>query len=156
MQISKMLTGHEFFRSLLPEMVDRISNISSAKKIEKGEAVYGVDKKATHIFVLLEGQVELRLPGSSGDPGFHVSRVGRGEFFGIAPLMNADRYTTLAVCTRTSKVLFIEAKPLMEMLKNHPSVGFQVMTVVARAYFERYQHLMERIQKALSDLGREP
>ena len=156
MQMSKMLTGHEFFQSLLPEMVDKISSISAAKKMEKGDAVYGVDKKATHVFVLLEGQVELRIPSSSCDSGLLVSKVSRGEFFGIAPLMDADRYTTMAVCTRTSKVLFIEAKPLIAMLRNYPLVGYQFMTVVARAYFERYQNLMERIQKVLADLGHEP
>jgi CRP-like cAMP-binding protein len=156
MQISKMLTGHEFFQSLLPEMVDRISSISAAKEIEKGKALYGVDTKATHVFVLLDGEVELRLPSSCCDSGLIVSRVSPGEFFGIAPLLDADRYTTLAICTSPSKILFIEAKPLLEMLKAHPSVGHQCMTVVARTYFERYQYLRERIQKALVDLGREP
>jgi CRP-like cAMP-binding protein len=79
--------------------------------------------------------------------------VSKGEFFGIAPFLDAERYTTSALCTKTSKVLFIEARPLIELLSNHPLIGLKMMSVVARAYFDRYQSLIDRVQRALSDLA---
>ena len=153
MSVSKMLTGHDIFRSFLPEQVAAISKCASARKLEKGDIIYQPDRKATHVFVLLDGQVELRLPSGTSELGFLVSRVSKGELFGIAPLLKSECYTTSALCTRASKVLFIEAKPLIEMLSNHPLLGFKIMTVVAGAYFSRYQSLIERVQRALSDLA---
>jgi CRP-like cAMP-binding protein len=147
-----MLTGHDLFRSFLPEQVAAISRCASARKLEKGEIIYRPDVKATHVFVLLEGQVELRLPSGPSELGFVVSRVSKGELFGIAPFLKSECYTTSALCTKASKVLFIEAKPLIEMLNNHPLIGLKIMTVVAGAYFSRYQSLIERVQKALTDL----
>jgi CRP-like cAMP-binding protein len=153
MSVARMLTAHELFRSFPPEQVAAISRFASARKLEKGDVIYGPERKATHVFVLLEGGVELRLPPGAGETGFLVSRVGKGEFFGIAPFLNSDRYTTSAVCTRSSRVLFIEAKPMVEMLNKNPVIGLRIMSVVAGAYFERYQNLIIRIQKALADLA---
>jgi CRP-like cAMP-binding protein len=153
MGVSKMLTGHFFFSSFLPEDVAAISKFASARTLDKGEIIYGPDRKATHVFVLLDGQVELRLPSGTSELGFVVSRVGKGEFFGIAPLLGSERYTTSALCTKASKVLFVEAKPLIEMLNKNPLIGLKMMSIVAGAYFSRYQSLVERVQKALADLS---
>jgi CRP-like cAMP-binding protein len=81
--------------------------------------------------------------------------VSKGELFGIAPLLDSDRYTTSALCTKASRVLFIEAKPLIELLSKNPLTALKMMSVVARAYFDRYQILIERVQRALSDLAME-
>jgi len=153
MSVGRMLTGHEFFHSFLPEQVAAISGFTSARKLDKGDIIYRPDRNATHVFVLLDGQVELRLPSGIGEMGFLVSSVSKGEFFGIAPFLGAERYTTSALCTKASRVLFIEAKPLIELLSNHPLIGLKMMSVVARAYFDRYQSLIDRVQRALSDLA---
>jgi len=153
MASDKMLTGHAFFRSLLPEQVERIRGFSSTRTLEKGTTIYNPDRKATHVFVLLEGDVHLLMPGVGDRRGLLVDRVGKGEFFGIAPLLDADRYTTKAQCVKNCKVLFIEAKPLLKVLSEFPAVGRQIMTAVARAYFDRYQSLMERVQRILTDLA---
>ena len=153
MGVSKMLTGHFFFSSFLPEDVAAISKFASARTLDKGEIIYGPDRKATHVFVLLDGQVELRLPSGTDEMGFLVSRVSKGEFFGVAPLLGGERYTTSARCTKASKVLFVEAKPLIDVLSGHPLIGLKMMSVVARAYFDRYQSLIDRVQRALSDLA---
>ncbi len=105
------------------------------------------------VFVLLDGQVHLRFPGGNGEEGPLVSRIGRGELFGIAPLLGSDRYTTRAQCATTAKVLFVEARALLDLLKANPVIGHHVMTAVARAYFDRYELLMQRVQKVLADLA---
>ncbi len=152
MSIGRMLTGQEFFHSFPPEQVAAISKFTSVRKLDKGDIIYRPDRKATHVFVLLDGQVELRLPSGTGEMGFLVSSVSKGEFFGIAPLLDSERYTTSAVCLKSSKVLFIEAKPLIALMRDHPLIGLKMMSVVGRAYFDRYESLIERVQKALSDL----
>jgi CRP-like cAMP-binding protein len=121
--------------------------------LDKGEVVYQPDRTPTHVFVLLEGQVHLRLPAGAGETGMLVSQVRKGEFFGIAPLLGSDRYTTRAQCAEASRILFIEAKPFLEVLDANPVVGHRIMTAVARVYFDRYLQIVERIQKVLSGLA---
>lgn len=153
MNISKMLTGHTLFQSFPPEQVESISRVSSSRELEKGAIIYDSDRKATHVFVLLEGEVHLRMPATQGETGMLVSRVGKGEFFGIAPLLGCDRYTTRAQCAGASKILYIEAQALATLLKANPLIGQQMMSVVARVYFDRYQRMIERIQKVITDLA---
>jgi len=152
MEIASMLTGHELFGSLLPDQVEKVTRFSASRKMKKGEVVHEFDGKATHVFTLLEGEVQLRLPTGEGEGGVLVSRVGKGEIFGIAPLLGSKRYTTTAVCMGPSKVLFVEAKPLLALLRTNPVVDRQVMSVVARAYFDRYVSLEARVRQAFTDL----
>lgn len=155
MGVSRMLTGHELFQSFLPQEVANISQSAAEKKLDRGEVVCSPDRKATHVFVLLEGQVELRLPFGGNDEGPAVSRIGKGELFGIAPLVGAGAYTARAVCARSSRVLFIEARPLIAAMKANPVVGQAIMTKVAGIYFERYLLLLGRVQRALDTLLQE-
>lgn len=155
MDIVKTLEGHAFFGSFRPEQVDRISRFSHSKILEEGTIVYRADQKATHIFVLLSGEVRLHLPSQNAESPVVVSRVSEGGFFGMAPLLGSDRYTTIAKCARKSKILYIESAPLMEMLGSNPAIGQQVMTMVARLYFDRYVNMLKRLQNVLSGLSLE-
>jgi CRP-like cAMP-binding protein len=155
MDVNKTLMGHDVFRSFSPKQVDAIASFSSPKTLGEGETVYAPDRRATHVFVLLEGRVELRLPGAPAYPGLLVSRIQRGELFGVAPLLGCERYTTRAVCAAASKILYVEARPLIEMLKGNAPIGQDIMTSVARAYFDRYQRLVERVQRVVADLASE-
>ncbi len=145
------LLAHQLFQSLPPEHVAAISRFSHVKQLDCDEAVYGPDTKATHVFVLLDGAVELRLPDSRECRGLLVSRIQKGEFFGIAPLLDSDRYTTTACCSAKSRVVFIEARPFIQMLRANPLIGQQIMSAAARAYFDRYLALIKRIQSVLAD-----
>jgi signal-transduction protein with cAMP-binding, CBS, and nucleotidyltransferase domain len=155
MDVSKVLKGHDVFRSFPPKQVDAITAFTSAKMLDKGETVYTTDRKATHVHVLLEGCVELHLRGAPAHPGLLVSRVQNGELFGVAPLLGCERYTTQAVCAAASKILYVEARPLIEMMKDNALIGQDIMSSVARAYFDRYQRLVERVQRVIADLASE-
>lgn len=152
MEVTKTLEGHAFFKSFRPEQVDKISKFSHTKTVEKGTVVYRPDRKATHIFVLLDGGVELHLPSPAGESAVLIGRVNKGGFFGIAPLLGSDRYTTVARCVKDSRILFIESKPLMEMLASNPVIGQQLMGMVAGVYFDRYLSMLKRLQNVLAGL----
>ena len=152
MSISTMLKGHDLFKSIAVEQVDKISGFSSLKKFHKGEGVYRHDAPATHVFVLVKGQVQLRLPGASGDFSIIVSKVEPGYLFGLSPLMGGNRYTVTAWCAADSEILAVEAKPLQAMLLQNPHVGHLFMSAVAKAYSERYLEMLRRLQAILNQI----
>jgi CRP-like cAMP-binding protein len=151
--VAKMLSGHQFFEPFPPDEVEKISRFASSRELEAGDVVHESKEKATHVFVLLEGRIELRLPGEAGEAGILISRVAQGDLFGIAPILGSGRYTTRGVCTEPSKVLFIEARPLLELLRANPRIDRVIMRIVARSYFNRYVRLAELVQRFLSDPG---
>lgn len=151
MDIVVTLQGHAFFAPFPPEQVEAISRFTTPATLRKGDVVHQMGQKANHVFLLQEGRVDLRLQSRRRDPGLLISRLSPGELFGIAPLLGSDRYTTQAVCTDDSTILFIEAKPLVELLQANPQISCLILRGVARSYFTRYVSLAELVQRFLSD-----
>jgi CRP-like cAMP-binding protein len=152
MSVSSMLRGQDLFKSMTVEQVDKISGFSSLKKLQANETVYQSGVPATHVFLLIKGLVQLRLPAESGEFSMMVSKVEPGYLFGLALLIGGQRYTVTARCIRDCEILAIEAKPLHAMLRDNPLVGHLVMSAVAKAYSERYLEMLQRLQAILNQV----
>jgi CRP-like cAMP-binding protein len=155
MSVVAMLKGHDLFRSLPMEDVEKISVFSSVKSYAKGDTVHQRGEPASHTYILVEGRVNLLVPGWTDEPSLVVARVGKGELFGIAPLLGAESYTSTAQCKSDCEVLTIEAQPLKEVLGRNAAVGLHLMGKVAQAYFERYTENLDRLQRILKEVASE-
>jgi CRP-like cAMP-binding protein len=127
--------------------------MSSTETYEAGETIIKVGGAPTHVFLLLEGAVNLRLPAHPAEFGIVVSQIEKGELFGISPLLGSSRYTAAAQCAGASTVLAIEAKPLRALLKANPVVGFHIMTQVAQVYFSRYMSVLKILQGVVGQIA---
>ena len=152
MSVSIILKGHELFRALPVKDVDSISGFSSLKKYQKGETVHKCDVPATHLFMLVNGLIYLRLPAQPAEFSMIVSKVEPGYLFGLASLMESQRYTVTAECVQGCEVLAIEAKPLQVMLQENLHVGYLIMSAVAKAYSERYMEMLKRLQSIMNQI----
>jgi len=152
MGIETMISGHDLFRALTSEEVRRISEYASTRGFKRYDVIYRHDGRVTHVFLNLEGRVDLQLPAQPGGVEVAVGRVGKGELFGVAPLLGEDRYTTTAIAAGPAEVLAIEARPLRAVLDENPVAGAQIIRQVARVYFGRYLDLLRGIQGVASQL----
>jgi len=153
MSVSKMIKGHELFRSFSFEEVEQISTFSGTKTLETGEHVFCEGGEGSHFFVMLDGKVNLVLPAEDRDSSMVVGRMVKGDIFGVSPLLGLGRYTTNARCAVGSTVLAVEAAAFRTLLENNPVVGQNAMKVMARAYFSRYIDTLKRFQNVLNDLA---
>ena len=152
MKTENILKGHELFRSLNTKDADLLSNASASKTLQTGETVYTYGGRASHIFVLLNGEVHLKLPAEHQTFGIVVSKVGVGELFGISPLLNSMTYTTTAVSACESEILTIEAQVLREVLLRNATVALDVLNRVAQVYFTRYLEVMKSLQAVVNQI----
>ena len=153
MGVTRMLKGHELFRSLSFEQVEKISSFSGLKEFHKDENVFKSGVLGSHIFVLQEGRVNLRLPADAHEASLVVGRIEKGDIFGLSPLLGTGRHTTTAKCAGHCKVLAIPVGPLRELLEQNSLVGLHIMTVAAQAYFTRYIETLNRVQKVINEIG---
>ncbi|MEW5994706.1 MAG: cyclic nucleotide-binding domain-containing protein, partial [Candidatus Zixiibacteriota bacterium] len=117
MTVERVLKGHDLFRSLSIEEANQVSKFSSVKKYEAGENIFEFNGFSHHVYMLMSGAVQLRLPASPPDVSFVISKIEKGELFGLSPLLDSDRYTATAQCAEPAEVLAIEAKPFRELLR---------------------------------------
>lgn len=140
------LKGHELFRSLSQEGVQKINKISTVKEFKAGETIFEPNQEAKYIYILLEGVVALRFPAKEDAFSAGVIRIEKDDLIGAGALLGSSHYISQAYCVRKSKVLAIDAKKLRDILEEDRITGFDVVVKIAQAYFERYIHLMRKIQ----------
>jgi CRP-like cAMP-binding protein len=148
-----MIKGHELFQSLSFEEVEKVSSFAGPKPFKKGELVSSKGDRGSHFFVVLEGKVNLIIPSADGESQLVVGRLGKGDIFGLSPLLGSDRHMTTAKCGADSTVLAVEIVPFQKLLDHNPLVGLHMMTVMARAYFSRYVDTLGRIQGIVNEIA---
>jgi CRP-like cAMP-binding protein len=153
MTVDRILKGHDLFQSLSVDEAHRISQFSSVKDFKAKETVFKYNEAAGHIYMLMEGSIDLRLPANPPDFSFVISRIEKGELFGLSPLLDSQRYTATAQCRQDAQLLSIEATPLREMLRNNYPVGFNIMNQVAHIYFTRYINVLQNLQGVVSQIS---
>jgi len=152
MDSNQLLKGHELFRSLTIEEADSLSNFSTTRRFDTGQLIFNFNAPSTHVYMLMNGAVDLRLPGDPGGSELVVSKIAIGELFGLSTLLDSDHYTTAAQCTAPSEVLAIEAKPLRDLLHQNCPVALEVLNQVARIYFSRYLGLLSNLQSVVNQI----
>ena len=145
-----MLKGNELFKSLSVEEVARISAFSSVKEFSSNDIIFIHGRPGTHVYMLMEGMVRLQLPSDAQEFNFNITKIGKGELFGISSLLNSPRYTASAKCFSPTRVLAIEAIPLQKILQRNCLVGMDIMSRVARIYFTRYIDFLGKLQETIS------
>lgn len=152
MSIQTILKGHELFHHLRVEAVDSISSFSERRIFQRDEFIFKYEEKADKICLLLEGSVHLRLPARPEEFSIVVAKPEKGDFFGLSPLLGSDRYTLEARCLEKAEVLLIDAKKFRNLLETDLSMGFFIISEVARIYFDRYIQLLNKLQNIVHQI----
>ncbi|MEJ2580157.1 MAG: cyclic nucleotide-binding domain-containing protein [Acidobacteriota bacterium] len=145
------LEGQEVFQHLRPEQLRTISDVAEVKEYQAGETIYQRGTKADHFFVVLEGQVSLRLPGQSG-VSIQIDELTKGAVFGSCVCFQFVDYSLDAQCTRDSKLLKIESATLKELMDQDLLMGYTIQTQISRIYFNRYIDTMKKLQSIVMNL----
>jgi len=138
--------SQEVFESLSFEGIEKINKISEVKEFEAGDIIYEPYQPTENLYILLEGLVALRLTAGEEAFGAGIIKVGKGELMGAGALLGSPQYSRQAYCIKKSKVLAINGKKLLTILEEDKMAGFDVILKLARAYFERYNYLTNKLQ----------
>jgi len=148
---TEQLIGHEVFSFLRPEQVNTISDSAELVECAAGDTVYYKGAPANFLFVVLEGQVALRLPGRSG-LSILIDQPGPGALFGSCVCFDLQEYSLTAQCTEPSRLLKIDASVLKELMDEDLVMGYAIQTRISRVYFNRYVDTMKKLQGIVSNI----
>jgi len=145
------LVGHDLFQLLRPDQVQIISDVAERISLADGETVFAQGEEAVHFYVVLEGQVALRLPGRTG-VNILIEEAGRGAVFGSCLCFQRRSYTLTARCIQDSNLLKIKASTLKDILEEDPVLGHTVQALISRVYFQRYIDTMLKLQSIVGNI----
>jgi CRP-like cAMP-binding protein len=149
--IPDRLDKNEVFQFLRPDQVRAISDVATVVDFKAGETIYEKGAKADHFYVVLDGQVSLRLPGQSG-VSIQIDELTEGAVFGSCVCFQLVDYSLNAQCTKDSKILKIESPTLKELMDEDLLMGYTIQTQISRIYFNRYIQTMKKLQSIVMNL----
>lgn len=149
------LEGQGVFQFLRPEQIKAISDVAEVVTLRAGDTVYRKDARADFFYVVLDGQVSLRLPGQSG-VSIQIDELTKGAMFGSCVCFQLVNYSLNAQCTSDSKLLKIESATLKELMDGDLLMGYTIQTQISRIYFNRYIDTMKKLQAIVLNLPLEP
>ncbi len=145
------LESHEIFQLLRPEQVNILSAAAEVISLSAGDTIFQRGEPSEDFFVVLEGQVALRLPRPDG-VSVLIDEVTGGAIFGSCVCFQIDKYTLSATCTKDSRILKIKAATLKKLMDDDPIMGYAIQTLVSRVYFKRYIDTMRKLQSIVQSI----
>jgi CRP-like cAMP-binding protein len=151
MAVEKRLESQDVFGFLLPKQVHAISEAAQAIGVQAGEAVYSQGEPADFMYVVLDGEVMLRLPGRGG-VSVPIDVVGAGAMFGSCMCFDIATYSTTAQCISDARLLKIRASAIKKLMDDDPRMGYALQRRISQIYFRRYLDTMRKLQTVVMSL----
>jgi CRP-like cAMP-binding protein len=145
------LTAQEVFSFLLPEQVNAISEAAERVSFKAGEFIYEKGDKADYFYIILDGEVTLRLP-SAGGLSLVIDQMGKGAVFGGPLGQKRKAYALSAQGTRKGKLLKIDIGVMKKLMEKDMRMGLHLQRYVANAYFDRYIDTMKKLQAIVMNI----
>ena len=137
----------DLFMGLNPVVLKAVMAAGTRHAFTEGEYVYHRGDPADFLYILMDGDVRLRL-GDEGSELFTIAALG--EVFGWSSLIGRDRHTVSAACRRSSTVLKMSKHRLIALFEEDPESGFLFYKQFSRALGNR----LLQVYDTVSDCGR--
>ena len=139
----------ELFETLDECQLSDLLSHSAVQSFPEGEIVFRQGDEANHLYVLIQGAVDLTLKAME-EVGFMTSKIDKeGAVFGTPALMDPYRYNVTAACLKASQILIMEAHYLRLKMAQEPKMGLEIMKKLASIYFNRLNELRLGLSKFL-------
>lgn len=145
------LAAHEVFRFLRPDQVRSLSETAQEISLAAGQVVYPKGQAADYLYVVVAGQVALRLPVRR-DVSVLVDELTPGAMFGSCVCLDLPTYTLTAQCIDDSRLLKIDARVLKRLMDEDLRMGYALQTEISKTYFSRYLDAMGKLQAVVLNL----
>ena len=110
--------------------------------------IFKEGQPAEEFYMLLKGKVLLEVTASD-NADISLGSVKPGYSFGWSALLPGSSYTSHALCIEPCEVLTISADKLLDILDDHPAIGYQVMKGIVGVLESRLRRRTEQLLKTL-------
>jgi len=145
------LEAQKVFSFLRPDQIDALSDAADVVDYRAGDTVYYQGKRADDLYVVLQGEVSLRLPGKDGIT-IPIDVATPGVMFGACQCFDRDTYATTAQCVDDSTLMKVAASALRHLMDDDLLMGYVMQRRISSIYFERYMETMKKLQAIVMNL----
>lgn len=125
----ELLRRYPYFAPIREETLKRIAMVSRERVYQDGEHIFDEGALAEHVYLIVEGEVELQYLLPAGDART-IDMIPAGELLGWSALVDPHRRVARAIADRQTDIVAIEADTLRQLCDEDPILGFRLMEKV--------------------------
>jgi CRP/FNR family transcriptional regulator len=122
-----MLRGVTVFGELTDYELENIAKLAQVRTYEPDHRVFAEGALARRMFVLLDGEVEIRIRQARDSEQITVDTINKNEIFGWSALTQPYSLTAAAWVTKKSTVVGISGDLLRDLFEKNNHIGYLVM-----------------------------
>jgi len=140
------------FRGMRPWQIRKFVTSSTQLEFPTGATVYRHNDESHALYLVIEGRVEVRVPGADGQAAAVVDRFGPGQLFGDVALLADVRRRTDAIATEPTTLMVLTREGIENVTFLHPFIASRLFLNLARDVSIRWAGFIMRVRRADSDL----
>lgn len=137
------------FELLTPEQIRVLSEDAETIELETGKVIYERGDRADYIYIVLKGNVALRLP-ETDSTSILIDEVGEGNMFGSCVSLLPGSYFCTAESVQQTELLKIHTVAMKDVLDNDCCIGYAIQSALSRIYFIRYMEITRKLQEIIA------
>ena len=141
----------DVFKDLNDDRLLAVLNCAEQVEFEKGARIFTHGADATHVWILVEGDVELRSEPSGKDVSGKVPSVSftsAAQAFGWTCFVPPYKHRLSGYCaSRQCKVIKFEREDIIRLFESDKTTGFQVMLYLLGVVGRQFEQLQDEIAR---------
>ncbi|MDZ7833666.1 MAG: cyclic nucleotide-binding domain-containing protein [Desulfobacterales bacterium] len=139
------------FSCLNDDQLKMVQERAEMAEFSRGEKIFAHGSDATHVWIVVEGDVELRSEAPKGaqpkvEPA--VSFMAEANAFGWTCFVPPYKYQLSGYCSsRQCKLIKFDREGLTELFEKDPVIGLEVMFYLMGAVGQQFGQLQDEIAK---------
>lgn len=150
------LKKYEFFRNLPESVISRLTEEIKEVSLEAGETLFRKGDPGDALYVIRTGWIKLVSEDADGSEVV-LNQIGAGNMIGEMAMIDQETRSASVVALTDTKLLKLHSENFLELLKQEPDMGIQVIRDIserlrfANTYLENAIEWSQRI--AAGDYG---
>jgi CRP/FNR family cyclic AMP-dependent transcriptional regulator len=126
------LKEFELFNGLADSNLERIAELCQVHPLHEGDRIFEEGTRATNLHICCSGKVDIvTWVKKPWNKYVRVHQSQPGEVFGWSALVAPYNYSASAICAEAGEEIRIRSNDLLDMLHQHPDIGYTIMQNLA-------------------------
>lgn len=141
------LEKSELFKGLDDDQLAAVQTCCQEKEFRRGEMIFGKDQSVGDLYIVAEGQVDLRfdMPGRPTSDKNTISSVSEAAVFGWSSFVPPYKTTLSAYCAKNSRVVLMKREELLGLFEKNPRIGYVVTSNLSKVVGKRFHRIQDEI-----------
>lgn len=147
-----VLRDVDVFSGLKPDQLEKLAAVCQAVEFERDEVIFNEKSPGQHLFVIVEGVVEIYREVDGDDKHVRLARLGAGELFGELSVSDGAPRSASARATidPKAKLLAVAKSHLEKLLDDNPAMALTYYKGLVKTLTER----LRKVDDAVHDFSR--